>query len=117
MEDTEQGFRFEGQGTLVKIDIFTTKAGKDIQTLILRVGGEYPQLVPVKVLGRLAEEVGDWKPGNVLHVKGRLGGRDWNGKVYGDNVASSVRVLSAGSAKAESQQANLIDNSDDNIPF
>ncbi|MGD0836655.1 MAG: DUF3127 domain-containing protein, partial [Polyangia bacterium] len=72
------------------------KAGKSILTLIFETDGQYPQLVPIKVFGRLAEQAGDWKPGTVLAVSGRLGGRDWNGKVYGDNVATRVEVVNAG---------------------
>jgi hypothetical protein len=115
MDDTYQGFEFEGNGTLEKIETFTTKNGKEILTLIVRTGGQYPQLVPVKILGRLAGEAGEWKVGNELRIKGRLGGRDWNGKVYGENVASSVAVLSKGSAKKEPEQGKL--GNDDNVPF
>ena len=117
--DTDQEFKFTGQGTLDRIDTFVSKAGKDILTLVLRTGGQYPQLVPIKAFGRLAEEVRDYKPGNVLRVTGRMGGRDWNGKVYGDNVAESVELLGAGSAKGkQSRQEDLIPPpSDADVPF
>jgi hypothetical protein len=39
------------------------------------------------VCASLAEQASAWKPGSVLSVSGRLGGRDWQGKVYGDIVA------------------------------
>jgi single-stranded DNA-binding protein len=52
--------------------------------------------VPIKVFGRLAEQASAWKPGSVLSVSGRLGGRDWQGKVYGDIVANTVEVVSEG---------------------
>ena len=32
----------------------------------------------------------------MLSVSGRLGGRDWQGKVYGDIVANTVEVVSEG---------------------
>ena len=48
-------FTFQGQGTLQRIDTFTSKAGKTILTLICETQGQYPQLVPIKVFGRLAE--------------------------------------------------------------
>lgn len=112
------GFTFTGQGTLDRIDTFTTGAGKTIKTLILRTGGQYPQIVPLKIFGRLADESVDWQPGNVLQVTGRLGGREWNGKVFGDNVASTVKVIGAGSAKQAPQQQDLPPPlSDDDIGF
>ena len=120
--DAIDGFSFEGQGTLDRIDTFEAKSGKEIKTLVLRVGGQYPQLVPVKVFGRTADEVGDVRVGNVLRVSGRLGGRDWNGKVYGDIVATRVDVIGQGSAKADNQpqwQGSFDDRPpvDDDVPF
>jgi hypothetical protein len=88
-------FTFQGQGTLKRIDTFVSKAGKPILTLIFETAGQYPQVIPIKVFGRLADDAAAWKPGTVLSVTGRLGGRDWNGKVYGDNVATQVDVVSA----------------------
>jgi single-stranded DNA-binding protein len=86
-------FTFQGQGTLLRVDTFTSKAGKPILTLIFETKGQYPQMIPIKVFGRLAEQAAAWKPGAVLAVNGRLGGRDWNGKVYGDIVANSVEIV------------------------
>lgn len=109
-------FTFQGQGTLKRVDTFVSKAGKSILTLIFETEGQYPQLVPIKVFGRLAEQAGAWKPGTVLSVTGRLGGRDWNGKVYGDNVAMSIEVVTAGQGAAapESEAPPL---GDDDVPF
>jgi hypothetical protein len=89
-------FTFHGQGTLLRVDTFISKAGKPILTLIFETKGQYPQLIPIKVFGRLAEQAASWKPGSVLAVNGRLGGRDWQGKVYGDIIANSVEVVGAG---------------------
>ena len=86
-------FTFQGEGTLQRIDTFVSKAGKSILTLVFETKGQYPQLVPIKVFGRLAEQAAAWKPGTVLSVNGRLGGRDWQGKVYGDIVATGVEVV------------------------
>lgn len=118
MSDTGQGFTFEGNGTLERIDTFTSKAGKDILTLVVRVGGQYPQLIPFKVFGRLVEDAAEWKPGSELRITGRLGGRDWNGKVYGDNVANSIKVLGFGSAK-EPQPSPSSESSEEDmgLPF
>ena len=90
-----EDFTFQGQGTLLRVDTFVSKAGKSILTLIFETKGQYPQLIPIKVFGRLAEQAGAWKPGAVLAVNGRLGGRDWQGKVYGDIIANSVEVVDA----------------------
>jgi len=95
MNNQDDDFTFQGKGTLKRIDTFVSKAGKPILTLIFETEGQYPQVIPVKVFGRLAEDAAAWKPGSVLAVTGRLGGRDWNGKVYGDNVAIHVDVVSA----------------------
>jgi hypothetical protein len=89
------GFEFSGSGKLKRIDTFVSKAGKNIYTLIIEVQGQYPQLVPIKIFGRLADQSSAWHPGDVLSVTGRLGGRDWNGKVYGDIAANTVEVVSA----------------------
>ena len=69
------------------------------------------------MFGRLAEQAPDWKPGSVLSVTGRLGGRDWNGKVYGDNVAISVEVVSGAAEKSAgaSSDDDVPPPSDDNI--
>jgi single-stranded DNA-binding protein len=88
-------FTFQGQGTLLRIDTFMSKAGKPILTLIFETKGQYPQLIPIKVFGRLAEKAAAWKPGSLLAVNGRLGGRDWQGKVYGDMIANTVEVVAA----------------------
>jgi len=91
----DTGFTFTGRGRFVRADRFTAKSGKDIVTLILEVDGKYPQVVPIKVFGRLAEMAGSFKAGELVEVTGRLGGRDWNGKVYGDNVAETVEAAQA----------------------
>jgi single-stranded DNA-binding protein len=123
------GFEFSGQGRLQRVDIFTTKAGKSILTLIIEVQGQYPQLVPIKVFGRLADSANDWQEGDVLSVSGRLGGRDWNGRVFGDIVANIVDVVSSGGqqsagGKAQHREEHHItdpeltnSNDDSDIPF
>jgi single-stranded DNA-binding protein len=90
---SNEGFKFDGRGKLARIDTFTTKGGKQILTLIFEQGGQYPQVIPIKVFGRLAEEASSWKPGTILEITGRLGGREWQGKCYGEAVAESVEVV------------------------
>ena len=113
---TNDEFTFKGQGTLKRVDTFVSKAGKSILTLVFETQGQFPQLIPIKVFGRLAEQASSWKPGSVLSVTGRLGGRDWNGKVYGDNVATSVEVVSAGDDQAPPEHDGP-PVSDDDVPF
>jgi single-stranded DNA-binding protein len=110
-------FTFQGQGTLQRIDTFTSKAGKTILTLVFETQGQYPQLVPIKVFGRLAEQAASWKPGTVLSVSGRLGGRDWQGKVYGDNVANTIEVVSEGAKDGGGPTDDESVHSTDDIPF
>jgi single-stranded DNA-binding protein len=117
--NTGDEFTFQGQGTLQRIDTFVSKAGKSILTLVFETQGQYPQLVPIKVFGRLAERAAEWKPGMVLAVSGRLGGRDWNGKVYGDNVANSVEVVGGAEAKDAGSPpgSDAPPPGDDDVPF
>ena len=118
MNNTDD-FTFQGQGTLKRVDTFVSKAGKSILTLIFEIQGQYPQLIPIKVFGRLAEQASSWKPGSVLSVTGRLGGRDWNGKVYGDNVATSIEIVSAAGDKDEGIPSghDAPPPSDNHVPF
>ena len=117
-------FTFEGQGTLLRVDTFVSKAGKPILTLIFETQGQYPQMIPIKVFGRLADEAKAWTPGAVLFVRGRLGGRDWQGKVYGDNVAISVEIVGAaepdnhrGGGAGPRSDGGVPPPSDDDVPF
>ena len=118
MNNTDD-FTFHGQGTLKRIDTFVSKAGKSILTLIFEIQGQYPQLIPIKVFGRLAEQAAAWKPGLVLAVTGRLGGRDWNGKVYGDNVATSIEIVDGAGEKGEGLPSgnDAPPIGDDDVPF
>jgi single-stranded DNA-binding protein len=129
--------RFDLTGTLNRIDRFETKTGKTILTLVLDVDKDtkYPQLVPCKIFGRTADMASDWHPGDVLEITGRLGGRDWNGRVFGDIVAESVEVVPEGLGQhreeharsgkkpgwGEQQDVGAVPNSpapdEDSIPF
>jgi single-stranded DNA-binding protein len=119
-----EGFEFSGQGRLNRVDTFTTKTGKSILTLVIEVNGSYPQLVPIKVFGRLAEQVDEWEPGDVLTFTGRLGGRDWNGKVYGEIVATTVDVVASKEQRTAGKHRDEHytpdpdpTNGDDDVPF
>jgi single-stranded DNA-binding protein len=118
MNNTDD-FTFQGQGTLKRVDTFVSKAGKSILTLVFEIQGQYPQLIPIKVFGRLAEQAAAWKPGMVLSVTGRLGGRDWNGKVYGDNVATNIEIVGGAEDKNDGTPPghDAPPPSDDDVPF
>jgi single-stranded DNA-binding protein len=73
--------------------------------------------VPIKVFGRLAEQASAWKPGTVLSVSGRLGGRDWQGKVYGDNVANSIEVVNEGTKGGDGPRDDEAPHDLDDTPF
>jgi len=107
-------FTFQGQGTLKRIDTFTTKGGKNVLTLVIEVGGQYPQMIPIKVFNRLADEAASWAPGSILAIKGRLGGREWQDRVFGDMVATEVEVLERATGRAETSQPKP---ADDDVPF
>lgn len=85
--------RFEYQGELVRVDRFVTAKNKTILTLVFETGGQWPQWIAAKCFGRICEQAADWKPGIVLKVTGRLGGREYNGKIYPENIAEAVEVV------------------------
>jgi hypothetical protein len=103
MSDKKDGFKFEGQGTLLKIDVFTTKGGKDIISMIFEMSGNYPQFIPIKCFGGVAEQARSFEPGLKISVTGRLGGREWNGKYYAEIVAETVEEL-GGEVKKKAQE-------------
>jgi single-stranded DNA-binding protein len=93
-------------GKLARIDTFTTKAGKQILTLIFYQDGQWPQWIPVKVFGRMAEMASEWNVGDILEITGDLGGREWNGKVFGDITARTVEVVSHGGGQHCEERAS-----------
>jgi hypothetical protein len=106
--------KFEIRGTFERTETFTTKAGKEIITLILGTDGQYPQLVPIKCFGRMVDSAKECEKGDMVEVTGRLGGRDWNGKVYGEAVAETIEVV--GGKQDGAQPAKPIDDQG-SIPF
>jgi len=100
---TKSGFAFDGRGRVDRKEVYTTKNGKDIVTLVLQVEGSYPQLVPVKFFGRVADQARGLAVGSVVEVTGRLGGREWHGKVYADIVGERIEVV----AEAPSKQQEM----------
>lgn len=105
---------FTVRGTFEKIDVFTTKNDKQIITLVLGTDGERPQLIPIKCFGRMAGKAKECQKGDMVEVTGKLGGRDWNGKIYGENVAETIEVV-GGKQAAEQPASPPPDESD--LPF
>jgi len=105
--------KFEIRGTFERTETFVTKAGKEIITLILGTDGQYPQLVPIKCFGRMVDSAKECAKGDMVEVTGRLGGRDWNGKVYGEAVAETIEVV--GGKQGEKQPESPADSED--LPF
>jgi hypothetical protein len=115
MSNDKTGFTFEGRGRVLRTDSFTSKAGKEIVTLIVECdGGKFTEIIPLKVWGRLADMARTLKPGSMVTVSGRLGGRDWNGKVFGDNVAEVVEVVGS---QPEGTEAVPPADEDPGLPF
>lgn len=117
-EDVD-GLFFKGRGILDRIERFTSKGGKEFLTLIVRIDGQYPQLIPIKVFGRTVEDAKDMEPGARLEVSGKLGGRDWNGRIYGDIIGLHVHAVGEAKqdAPAPKQQELPPPPKDEDIPF
>lgn len=114
-------FTFKGTGRLKRVDKRTTANGKTVITLVCETDGRFPQVVPVKVFGRLAEKVGDWKPGMVLGIEGTVGGKEWNDKVFSDVLADAVVVVDDKGVKKGEWDGGDADKApgdvDDDLPF
>lgn len=111
----KSGFAFEGRGPVDRVTTFTSKSGNDIVTVVVALGGQYPQLVPVKFFGKLAAIAAKVKRDDAVEITGRLGGRDWHGKIYGDIIGESIVVAGATEEAPESSPAD--DGGGDDLPF
>lgn len=110
-----EGFRFEGAGQLLRRDVFETKTGKEIVTLVLEVqGGKFKQLIPIKLFGEQANKYADIPLGSKLRIRGNIGGREWQGKVFADITANEIQVTWQPQGKP-SQVVNS--NQDDDVLF
>jgi hypothetical protein len=113
--------RFEIEGKFLRIDVRESK-GREYKTLVLDVeGGNYPQVVPIRLWGQTNEESTAWKPGDILSITGRLGGRSWNDKVFGDITADTVDVIAAGKGETKTGEGTqgAVPQADDSmdVPF
>lgn len=107
---------FEIEGKFLRIDTRAGKGGKVFETLVIEVDGNYPQFVPFRLWGRTAGEAKNWRPGDALLVKGTLGGRQWEGRVFADNSANSVEVVARASEPAGATPAREAEDPG-SIPF
>ena len=88
------GFQFSGIAKFIRRETFITKGGKEIVTAVFDIpDAQYPQMVPIKMFGRCAKDCASWTPGDMIQVDGHLGGKEYNGKVYGDAVADMVSAV------------------------
>lgn len=104
---------FTVAGTVERVDVFTTKTGKEIPTIILSTDGRFSQLIPLKVFHDV-DAAKALEHGTELKVTGHLGGRDYNGRVYGDNVADKFEIISPSGRQQELPSGPP---SDDDIGF
>lgn len=112
--------RFEIRGDFNRIETFTTSTGKAIISIILDVpDGKYPQVVAIKCLGRTEEIARRLMPGSTVEVTGKLGGRDWKGRVFGDLIANTIECTGTPTAKApeQSELPGTAEKDDDAPPF
>jgi hypothetical protein len=119
---TIDGFSFEGQGVLERIDTYTASSGKEILTLFVHVAGRYPKTIPCKMFGKSADKLGVIT-GMHIKIEGYLGGNEWKGKMYPEVIATHVYpVDAAGGAPAQQPLPTGKDeppppSDDDSIPF
>jgi single-stranded DNA-binding protein len=108
---------FKIEGKFLRIDVRETK-GKEYKTLILDVeDGNRPQVVPIRLWGRTVDESREWRPGDVLLVKGKLGGRSWQDKVFGDNSAETVEVVGEAQREPKEPDGNGAPENLSDLPF
>jgi single-stranded DNA-binding protein len=108
--------RFDYTGKLTRVETFTSKAGKPIRTLVFHEPGQWEQWIAVKVFGRLAEQASDWTPGTILEIRGHLGGREYQGKIYPENIAETVEVVGEAQRKLPTGNPQPPDDGSD-VPF
>jgi hypothetical protein len=114
METDSSENKFEVVGEIASFEVFVTKGGKEIVTMVLEVPGKWPQYVPVKLFGGLASKWQGEGKGHIVKVAGKLGGREWKGKYFGENVAMNVTMVKPKSTLKDQEPPV---GGDDDIPF
>ena len=94
------------------------------QTLVIKTGDKFPQLIPIEFAKEKTELLNGLGPGNEVTVMFDLRGREWNGKYYPDiNGWKIERPENSGAPvqKKEPEPAEdleLVEEEDeDDIPF
>lgn len=108
---TENSFKLSGAVTDLRVE--QTKTGKTV--VKLSVGVDPPAFmknasivnVPVTVFGRSAEQAKDLKVGQSVIVNGRLGGHEYNGRVYPDIIGDSFTVVDGGTVSAPTDDSTM----------
>jgi hypothetical protein len=109
MSDSE----FTLKGRVKSVESKATQAGKTFKVVRVEfdVLTKFPSVCDIKLFGNAAGE--DIKSGDFVEVKGKLGGRLWNDKVYNDLVAFNVQVVANhAETRFETQK-----NEGDEVPF
>lgn len=87
---------FEIEGKLLRIIPYTSPAGKSYPQAVIDVPDDkFPQVTAVKLFGRCAEKLAEFPPGTVLRITGKLGGREWQGKVFPELKGFTIEAVGA----------------------
>lgn len=109
------------RGKVVGVLSESTKTGKPRVKVIIEVDppawmkSAQMERVQVTVFGRSTEAAQALTEGELVAVKARVSGREWQGKIYTDIVADEVKSLGGGKQAQLPVEAAPVDDSD--VPF
>jgi hypothetical protein len=109
MSDSE----FTVKGRVKLVESKATSGGKRFKIIQVEfdVLTKFPSICSIKLFSAAAEQ--EVKAGDFVEVKGKMGGRLWNDKVYNDLVAFHVEVVANhAESRFETKQ-----NEGDEVPF
>lgn len=101
-------FTFEGQGAIKLVEKFVSKEGKRWLKIVVETDGKWPQAIPVVVFGQMATH--EFSVGEMVLVRGTIGGKQWNGKYFADVKANFIQSIGAATNPPEAKP-------DDDFPF
>jgi hypothetical protein len=115
----------KGTGTFDRLLITATKKGKEMVSAVVKfIDGKYDQVVPLRVFGQTESIARGLNQGDVIEFDVRIGGREWQDKVFCDVTALSIVVTSAAAPPAKGggthHEVNGGDGAgkgDDDVPF
>jgi len=111
-------------GVLIDNTSETTKNGKQMTRLIIEVdpprwmrNATQQERIPIVVFGRAVNDARDLAIGQVVSLRCRAQGREYNGKWYSSIVADEYKAI--GVAPAQHREVNAKDElrNDDDVPF